>query len=1449
MQSGQAPETALEFNPAWFEWETPVLPGNAVVTVPGSLYPLPPEQDYAWEVKAYVGNAGVEEEIAVSEKRTYKSAPMVERFKAGNPDWNMVTVLTLTSYEDITNIQKRISGIGTMPIRANGELVTLHFSNIIVGPLDDFWELLEGSITEPLNNFNVHLDNSGNPAGDTTNMDNYGVANFNATHVIVGKDDLRLRGRVKWQFPHTVAGGAALIQSMDTTILYNRYQLINAYVAVEGKSFNMLDPANFNITYYPTGGTSHTKFALYNNILTLTLDGEMKVPTSVADMSATRIGYKFQDANNPYYFTQAGLGASANIKLVKNTQIQLDAIAAIFDLSEDESPLKINSPVWKGIYFTNFNIQLPTAFDGSNQIVLEQEQVYNFEPLAGNSFYAWIDRYGLDMDILRTFTGTTGPAAAFNSFKGNGREVKIKLVDNNVSGCVLKGFVYVPFLKQGEEFKYTVPFDNNGLQVSFLDDNLINREVVMRENDADLRLRLIIKQAVFKDHERLDIAMDVEWDALEIEIPNLTEFKIWGNGEIGFREPGGAKGMTNIVGKFDHKFEITAYGIAAGYFGDTYAFNILTNIVMGDENISILDAGTAGAPRAEYFTDVKIVEPIEVGGPPGPPPSETNSYPGAGQWKKYKGPGVKSKLKTGGKIVLFIPIYISYPITAKNAMMVVGVAGAGAAVGAGIGALSADTLQLANYGAHEGVGIHSSEEEESSAQAGAGAGAGIAAGAAVQYLADKNSIFQVVGGFLYRTDDPEWGNAFFGMANATINRPLKYGIQTKLLIGTKNDVHYGLIELTYKGGDFKEYSQPNVLMQALDAVKSVFIAKQTGPPAPIMPSKSIPFGNYNIVEIGGRMYWNMSHNVEKECGDDFKSLIQLGSNPNPASVDLEKLWKFLTTCEKIHMLTSIDSLVPYLCAWRERSPTQFHDILRGLPEIDYDLMRSEVPQIPAYTWNKLELDGVGDFGHLDLLFQDKFCPYIIKAIVKQVQNWDKILCEMPKLPFHPDPCKYNKAKIIKALKKIESYKAAKKEKFLDLRRGDIDEYGNNKIFVEADWTRMEDTIASWKAGPDSLAHKGDSISWPFIAVTYWDVDPSWCKLISQIPFDNWPSLWDPFPPDFLPINWPDSFSIYGRPALPALLSRINSITPTVISNYQVDNSIDFGMSLKVRAENTYVPPNMGPQLSPEMEAAEHALDGMASMVKGVLEMSGGEGSFGQFLLRIDAGMGNAPHPKTIDGSFIKAKGCITYTEKTKTFIANLQAQAINGGVCGQGMLYLEITPGQYHFQLGSKIFPINVIYPCVGAGVPGQGSASGGLGMLGWFELHKNPETLTLGAGIGLSANAFVQSARYGAEFCTFYGYANTFAAAAVFANFQLEPSLEIMNAGFLFGAGVDIGVNFSGTFCPFGNLSALYMYLGGDLTADFRTNKLHGAISGEATLFGLITARFVFPYEKSIAE
>jgi len=42
-----------------------------------------------------------------------------------------------------------------------------------------------------------------------------------------------------------------------------------------------------------------------------------------------------------------------------------------------------------------------------------------------------------------------------------------------------------------------------------------------------LRLKLTVKQAVFKDNERLDLVIDLDWEAIQVYIPNLTGLKIW----------------------------------------------------------------------------------------------------------------------------------------------------------------------------------------------------------------------------------------------------------------------------------------------------------------------------------------------------------------------------------------------------------------------------------------------------------------------------------------------------------------------------------------------------------------------------------------------------------------------------------------------------------------------------------------------------------------------------------------------------------------------------------------------------------------------------------------------------------------------------------------------------------------------------------------------------------
>ncbi|MBK9014536.1 MAG: hypothetical protein IPM82_10885 [Saprospiraceae bacterium] len=1411
MLEGQSPEMALEFNPAWYEEETPVIPGNAALVLPNSLYPLPPEKHYAWEVKAYSDNSGTEVEVAVSEKRFFKSAPAVERFKAGNPDWNMVTVITLTKNEDVAGNQKKISGVGTMKIRENGEEVTLHFTDITVGPLDDFWQLVAGSITEPLNNFVVHLDNSGNPLGDTTNMDNYGRADFVATHVIVEKDDLKLRGKVKWQFPHATVGGSPLVQSPEKDVLYNRFEIIDLDIDVLAASFDLLDPYGFRIEY-AASSASASNFAILNNILSLTLDGVMFTTANVKDMAGTRMSYKFTGANNPYYFSQTGMGADRDIKLVNNTQIQLDAIAAIFDLSEDESPLKISDDNWKGIYFTNFNVQFPTTFDGSNQIKLEQAQVYNFEVLPTNIFYAWIDRFGMDMDILRTFAGASGPAAAFNTFPDNLREIKIKLVDNTVSGCFIKGFVQIPLLDPDGEFNYTVPFDNNGLQASFLDDDLVNREVVIRENSRELRLVLTVKQAVFKDHERLDMVIDMEWEALEINLTNVTEFKIWGNGEIGFRTPGGAKGLTNVVGKFDNQFEITIFGVAAGFFGDAYAFNFITHMVLGDEKMAIVDPTSASAPTAQFVTDDKKIPKGKEDDPAWMP---TAKYVHNRYWGNYS-EGGKKEIK-GGKIALFIPVYMSYPITPQSAGLGLLGAGLGAGAGAGIGALlAADTINIATYGQNEGVSVEGTGNEEEGAQIGAAAGAGVGAAAAIK-LAEANAIWVLKGGLLYKTGDPEWGNVFMGMANAEIKRPIKYGLATKMVIGTKDDVHYGLFELTYQANR-SDYDKLGMVKEALGGTS---VPKQTSGALPptLVPSKRILIGNFNIVEIGGRVYWNMSHNVEKECGKDFKSLIQLGG-VTPENIDPEKVWAFLTTCQKLKMIAEAKNLSSFLCQWRELDQKAFRSSLRALPEPDWELMKREVPQIPAATWDRLKHDSIQTFAHLELLFPNEWCPHIVNALLKQVEHYEERLCSLPPFPpqFPPDLCNTSKGTQRDILKRIDKQSKAQKP----VKPFVVDE---RQILTLAEWNTMVAGLIS-----------PDTINWVYIFNSYPNKD--WCKIIDEIPGVCWsPGCMWPLP-NLFPIEWPDSLiNIHAKPALP---NWINKISPSEITNYRVDNSIDFGMALKMRAENTLVPAP-GATVPPEILSR----DGMATMIKGVLEMNGGQGSFGQFLLRVDVGMGNAPHPPTIDGSFVKGKGCITYTEKTKTFIADFQAQAIAAlgpppeprkGLCGQGMVHFEVKPGQVDLEIGNKKFPIFVV------------TCPAGWGGIGWFELHqKDPNSLKLGAGMGLVLAAFAQTDRYGNEVCTFYGYVNAYAAMVAIADVTVEPKLELVRAGVLVGIGVDIGVNFSGFLCPFGNINALHLYLGGELIATFPKNELAGSLGGEAVLFGVIRAAFSFPFKEKI--
>ncbi len=606
--NGQSQEDAIEFNQTWYEEGTGVIGFNGLLTLPEDRYPLPAEAAYAWQVTAYSDASAANpnaltEQIGVSEVRTFFTAPAVPKIVAGNPSENekLITVIGLTKNEDLSTDlprKKRISGTGSVKAKADGTEVTVDFTDIVVLWFsEDFWILIEGEIIQPLKDFTLLLDNSGE---SSEAWDFNGHAEFDANTLIIEKDNTYLKGRVKWHLPHpTTAGDVAIVQSIDKQVLYNGYKLLDNYVDVEDTRFDLLDPYGFTIHYF-SSDSSATNFAVTDDVLTLTLDGTLTTPESITDINDKRVDYTFFQANNPWYFSSEEIAANKDIRLISNTTMQLDGQTAIFDLSETESPDKITDSEWKGLYFPSFQLLLPTDFDGSGQVVLDEEQSIPFALTNDNDFKAWVDVDGIQFQCEKEWEGSTGPTAAFNTFKDNFRKINMEIEDSGILDSYLKGFVYIPLIGDEEEFAYTTPFDQNGMQVSTLDEDISGRKVVLNKGEGDQEMTITINDAIFEDNDHLSMNVDLQWDSVFVKSQYLDNFNLWGSGDIGFVEKNGASPVTNVEGIMQNLFSIEVYSFFAEVVDGIQEIGFKATTGMGPEI-----SGPDGPPEVKLKSEKK----------------------------------------------------------------------------------------------------------------------------------------------------------------------------------------------------------------------------------------------------------------------------------------------------------------------------------------------------------------------------------------------------------------------------------------------------------------------------------------------------------------------------------------------------------------------------------------------------------------------------------------------------------------------------------------------------------------------------------------------------------------------------------------------------------------------------------------------------------------------------
>lgn len=566
----QDPKVALEVNEVWHEENTPQAPASRGWDL---ILKKNPEKtvEYAWQVVAMSNNT----EIAKSDIRTFKGANLIDKFNAGS---HIVMVKSLLN-SDLT----KLSGKGEVKIKESGEMLELDFKDLKIIDVAGRYVLDAGEISKDWKNREwIELS--------PTQKENKS-AWFVPQTLKLNKKELAVLGFVRWAFPHaTISGKADSVRSVLTSINYDAYTIKAANAILDEKSndFSLVEPLGFRMKLLKT-----SDFFIKDNAFTLRLNGEVYLPEKVKgyEKNSERIMFSFTQVNQLFYLKIENLALQNNIHILKGTKTVLSPQTVILDFSEKESPLKLaTNKSWKGAYFEKFKVNFEQGIDNSNQLYMNDKQTFDLVLTEGDKLKSWVTAQGLDFAYSLTLKEKNN--VWFNQFGGRLLSFNINIENNSISQSHFKGDIKIPFISVTDNYAFTMPLSDNGFQIGALDESLESKAFTFNAKNEEQAVDIVIKRAVFTDKERLDMMIDANWKFLKVDIKGLNNFKIWGNGNIGFNKVGGTQTLTQQVkGKLSAN-PIVINAIAATFSNQQYAFAVKGEVVISDDV-----SGKNGAPE------------------------------------------------------------------------------------------------------------------------------------------------------------------------------------------------------------------------------------------------------------------------------------------------------------------------------------------------------------------------------------------------------------------------------------------------------------------------------------------------------------------------------------------------------------------------------------------------------------------------------------------------------------------------------------------------------------------------------------------------------------------------------------------------------------------------------------------------------------------------------------
>ncbi len=559
MEDGQSAEEAVENNLVWYEETLPLT-----TSVNGANYILAEEVEsgkrIAWRVIADSDG----QHVATSTAQIFYPPSLVEQFYAGN---TIIPIVSLNN-SDLTNL----SGTCRIPLSADeDDYVEVEFDGITLEEELGEYILTSGEILFTIDDKDpIELE----PAYQEN-----GVAYLNYLQGKATVAGVSIQGEIEWPLPHAVnaADQGSIVTSPEWFTVNNSYELNGSARLTADNWFELLDPGNFVLDF-----DEQSDIQLSANVYSLRLIGNVFANENVTTNNGEQYGFGFSQQEQLYYFEVDNLLSSATNYMVpvQGFNLGIMPVSAIVDFSETESPGKLSGDIgWKGIYFPDFKVRLFSSdFDETNQLF--NPEITDYMEDQSGDFEYWVNALGLHLEY--TWTQEDVDGLTFNDFATD-ISGTFSIDESTVSNSTLKGAIKIPFIDQEDEFTFTIPVENSGLQDGYLDEDITNREVVFNPFGGENRVDITLNRAVFAENNRLELEINAEIPALNATIEGISDFRAYGNGYIGVGEVNGSLALdTQVEGEYNG-FAIFIQEVGASLSGGNYAFSYVAAIDLGDD--------------------------------------------------------------------------------------------------------------------------------------------------------------------------------------------------------------------------------------------------------------------------------------------------------------------------------------------------------------------------------------------------------------------------------------------------------------------------------------------------------------------------------------------------------------------------------------------------------------------------------------------------------------------------------------------------------------------------------------------------------------------------------------------------------------------------------------------------------------------------------------------------